>query len=144
MELSMYRILVAIDGSERADRAAQFAIDLAKRIGEVEIHTLNVQDPVEESQTHGLAREAIQKHRETLATSASANALAAIRAAGVTCTFDWRFGDPAHVIVDFAENRHCNLIVMGTQGAGAIDNLLLGSVAQQTLHITSVPVTLVR
>ncbi len=56
----------------------EFAIDLAKRIDDAELHLVNVQEPAEESQTHGLARDAIRQHRETLAvaTGATAKALA--------------------------------------------------------------------
>jgi nucleotide-binding universal stress UspA family protein len=140
----MYRILVAVDGSERADRAARFAIDLAKRVDGVEIRLVNVQDPVEESQTHGLARDAIHKHREQLAVAAGATARAMVEGAGLRCTFEWHLGDAARVIVDEAENAQCALIVMGVQGAGAIQNLLLGSVASKALQLSSVPITLVR
>jgi nucleotide-binding universal stress UspA family protein len=140
----MYRILVAVDGSERADRAAAFAVELARRVGDGELRLVNVQDPVEESQTHGLARDAIHKHRETLAIAAAEKAKSMAEAAGIRCLFEWHFGDAAHVISDLASSSSCNLIVMGTQGAGAIQNLLLGSVAEKTLHLTSVPVTLVR
>jgi nucleotide-binding universal stress UspA family protein len=140
----MYRILVAMDGSEEANRAAQFAVDLAQRISESEILVLNVQDPVEESQTHGLAHDAIIKHREQLAQGTAAQALAVIEKAGIRCQFDWSFGDPAHTIAEQARIRNCNLIVMGTHGTGRLANVLLGSVAQSTVHLSMVPVALVR
>lgn len=140
----MYRILVAIDGSETADRAARFAVDLAKRIDGAQLHLVNVQDPVEESQTHGLGRDAIRQHRQTLAVAAGSAAKAMVENAGLTCTFDWHFGEPAHVLADQAGSMQCQLIVMGTRGAGSIQNLLLGSVAQKTLHLSSVPVALVK
>jgi len=140
----MYRILVAVDGSERADRAAQFAIDLAGRVADAELHLVNVQDPVEESQTHGLARDAIQKHRETLALATGAAASAMAARAGVRCTFVWHFGEPARVICDVANSAPCNLISMGTQGAGAVQSLILGSVAQKALQLSTVPITLVK
>jgi len=140
----MYRILVAVDGSERANRAAQFGVDLAKQVGDAAIVLVNVQDPVEESQTHGLARDAIRQHREKLAVDAGAAARAMVERAGIGCTFEWRFGDPAHVLVDEARDKQCDLIVMGTQGVGAIKSLMLGSVAQKALHLASVPITFVK
>jgi nucleotide-binding universal stress UspA family protein len=140
----MYRILVGIDGSEHADRAAQFAVDLAKRIDGAELQLINVQEPPEESQTHGLARDAIRQHRETLAVATGTTAKAMAAAAGVPCTFEWHFGDPAEVLVNAAHSMKCALIVMGSRGAGAIQNLLLGSAAQKALHLSSVPVTLVK
>jgi nucleotide-binding universal stress UspA family protein len=140
----MYRILVPVDGSKHAERAAAFAVDLARRIGDAELLLINVQEPVEESQTHGLARDAIQRHRETLAVDAAAAATAIAGSAAVGCGFEWRFGDPADVIADVASTRGCDLIAMGTHGTGAIRALLIGSVAQRTLNATSVPVVLIR
>lgn len=140
----MYRILVGVDGSEHADRAAQFAIDLAKRIDDAELQLVNVQEPAEESQTHGLARDAIRQHRETLAVATGATAKTLAAAAGVPCSFEWHFGDPAEVLANVASSTECALIVMGSRGSGAIQNLLLGSVAQKALHLASEPVTLVK
>lgn len=140
----MNRILVAIDGSEPARRAAQFAADLARRLGGCELLLLNVQEPVEEMQTHGLAREAIHEHREKLAREASAGARATMEQSGVPFTFDWRFGDPAQIIAQTARDSGCSLIVMGTRGADPIENLLLGSVAYKTLHLATLPVTLIK
>jgi nucleotide-binding universal stress UspA family protein len=143
-ETAVYRILVAVDGSERADRAARFAIDLARRVGDAQLHLVNVQDPVDESQTHGLGRDAIRQHRGSIAAATASTAKALAERAGVRCSFDWHFGEPARVLADIASSTQCNVLVMGTQGAGAIQNLLLGSVAQRTLHLSSVPVALVR
>jgi len=140
----MYRILVAMDGSEPANRAAQHAADLARRVSGSEIVLLNVQEPVEEMQTHGLARAAISEHREKLAREASAAARAAIERSGVPYKFEWRFGDPAQAIAAAVRESGCNMIVMGTRGAGPIENLLIGSVAYKTLHIAAVPVTLIK
>lgn len=140
----MKRILVAIDGSEAAQRAVAFAAGLAQRPGGGDIVLLNVQDPVEEMQTHGLARDAIREHREMLARGVGARAQAAVQAFGVPVTFEWRFGDAAQAIVATARERGCDMIVMGTRGAGPLENLLIGSVAFKTLHIASVPVTLVK
>lgn len=141
----MVRILVPVDGSKAADRALQQAIAIAQRSGrDSEIRLFNVQEPVEEMQTHGLARDAILAHRDKLARDASVRARALLKKAGVRCSFEWRFGEPAQTIVRAARRAGCDMIVMGTRGAGALENLLLGSVAYKTLHLSKIPVTLVR
>jgi len=53
-------------------------------------------------------------------------------------------GDPESVIVREAEERHCDLIVMGTTGRGGIGRLLLGSVAEHVSRKAHCPVLLVR
>ncbi len=140
----MVRILVPVDGSEAAVRAARFAAGMAANAGGGEIVLLNVQEPVEELQTHGLAREAIRAHRDELAREAATAASAALERSGIAFRFEWRFGDPARAIVEAAREARCDLIVMGTRGAGPIESLLLGSVAYKVLHIAELPVTLVK
>jgi nucleotide-binding universal stress UspA family protein len=140
----MHRILVPVDGSESAERAASHAAEMAKRLGGCSIRLLNVQDPIEEMQTHGLAREAIAAHREQLAREAATGARAAVERTGVPFTFEWCFGDPSKSIVRAARDAGCDAIVMGTRGAGALESLLIGSVAYKVLHIADVPVTLVK
>jgi nucleotide-binding universal stress UspA family protein len=43
-----------------------------------------------------------------------------------------------------AREEHAAQIIMGTRGLGGVRGLLLGSVATQLLHMTDVPVTLVK
>src|SRR5688572_9694918 len=53
-------------------------------------------------------------------------------------------GDAEMVIVREAEERRCDLIVMGTTGRGGIGRLLLGSVAEHVARKAHCPVLLVR
>ena len=53
------------------------------------------------------------------------------------------FGDPAAVIVDFAQRSRCSEIVIGTRGLGALKGLLLGSVTTKVIHLSKIPVTVV-
>ena len=52
--------------------------------------------------------------------------------------------DRRHSIVSCAETLGCDGIVMGTRGMGAIGNLVAGSVATKVIHLTKLPVTLVK
>ncbi|WP_432720231.1 universal stress protein [Jeongeupia wiesaeckerbachi] len=53
-------------------------------------------------------------------------------------------GNLARAIVDEADKWQAQLIVMGTHGYGGLTHLLLGSVAEGVMHITPMPVLLVR
>jgi nucleotide-binding universal stress UspA family protein len=53
-------------------------------------------------------------------------------------------GSPSRKIVRYAEQERCDLIIMGTHGRGGIDRLLLGSVAEQVVRSSDVPVLTMR
>lgn len=53
-------------------------------------------------------------------------------------------GEPAPTIVQFAQTHHCELIAMGTRGLSDMESLVLGSVARKVLHLSHVPVLMVR
>ena len=55
-----------------------------------------------------------------------------------------RIGQSAEEIAACAQELGCDGIVMGTRGMGAIAGLALGSVATKVVHLTRVPVTLVK
>jgi nucleotide-binding universal stress UspA family protein len=48
------------------------------------------------------------------------------------------------VLVKYAAEQQCDLIVMGTHGRTGLDHLLLGSVAEGVAHMAAVPLLLVR
>lgn len=52
-------------------------------------------------------------------------------------------GDPAGVIIQTATEQHCDLIVMGTHGHGAIVDALLGSTARSVVRKSKIPVLVI-
>jgi nucleotide-binding universal stress UspA family protein len=47
-------------------------------------------------------------------------------------------------LVKYAEEKGCDGIIMGTRGLGPIGNLVMGSVATKVIHLTTLPVTLIK
>lgn len=140
----MYRILAAIDGSEHADRVVEHLERLAGSGAALEVLLLNVQPEIVDWQTHGLARESMLAHRRQLGAQASENAGKRLDDAGIPFRLRIDLGDPARTIAGVAAEERCDGIVMGTRGAGAIPELILGSVASKVVHLAAVPVTLVK
>jgi nucleotide-binding universal stress UspA family protein len=54
------------------------------------------------------------------------------------------YGEPASAIVDAAQARKVDLIVMTTHGRSGLGRLVLGSVAETVLRATRTPILLVR
>ena len=53
-------------------------------------------------------------------------------------------GDPEEQIIDFAEKRPCDLIILGCRGFGPLRGIILGSVSQKVLYSTQCPVLIVK
>ena len=53
-------------------------------------------------------------------------------------------GNPVEEIIKNAEERNCDLIVMGTHGQGTLADVMLGSTAQRVIRRSKIPVLVVR
>ena len=53
-------------------------------------------------------------------------------------------GTPAEVIVETAQEKNCDLIVMGTYGHGTFTDVLVGSTAKWVIKNSPIPVLIVR
>ena len=63
---------------------------------------------------------------------------------GVAITVRHEKGPVAVTIAKLAEELRATQIVMGARGLGGVRGLLLGSVTTQVVHLSNVPVTLVK
>jgi len=142
----MHKFLVPIDGSDHAARALQYALRLAKEIGPVALHIVtvhpepNVYGEIQVYVTVERMAELQRRHSEDIL----APALSAAREAGVEHTSEILVGNTASMIVECAAAQSCDGVIMGTQGRGAVESLLMGSVAIKVVHLTELPVTLVK
>ena len=62
----------------------------------------------------------------------------------IEITHELAKGDPVEEIVRVANEKHCDLIVMGTHGRTGLSRLILGRVAEQVLRKASCPVLSVK
>jgi nucleotide-binding universal stress UspA family protein len=138
------KVLLAVDGSECAVRAAGFLVQLlAGR--EAQVTLVNVQPPVAYADL--LSAETRTRVDELIAERgrrAAREALEVLAAAGIPGNLKVLSGDAAPVIVSTARQLGCGLIIIGTHGLGALAGLALGSVAIKVVHLAEVPVTVVK
>lgn len=55
-----------------------------------------------------------------------------------------REGEPASAIVQVAQERNCDLIVLGSHGRTGLERVLLGSIAEQVMRHSLCPVLIVK
>ncbi|QXL84200.1 universal stress protein [Comamonas sp. NLF-1-9] len=141
----MLRILVAVDGSERALDAVRFALRLVQD-GALQATLVlgHVQEEASllELATHdadAIAQASVQAGQDLMA-----SAVALVTAAGVPLQTEIALGSPAAALADMAETSGCALIIVGARGLGGLRGTLLGSVSQALVRDATVPVTVVK
>ena len=142
----MLKLLVATDGSDNANRVIDHVIKQAGRYREpVEVHLLNVQLPLAGVNIKlFISREDLNAYYHDESMAALKSGREKLDAAGIKHTFHIGVGGPAEVIVQYAEDKQCEQIVMGSRGLGTVSNLVLGSVATKVISLAKVPVLLVK
>ena len=139
------RLLLPVDGSEVSLRAVEH---LVRHYGEFrdkpEVHLLNVQSPLHGDVTSFVSRDQVEQFHLEQGSAALAAARARLEAGGVGHEHHVMVGEPAHVIAHFVRERRIDQVIMGTHGRGALAGLLMGSVVAKTLHLSPVPVLLVK
>lgn len=140
----MKKILMPVDGSDCALRAVKHVIGLAPNLNNVELHLINVQAPLPSDVSRFISADDIKSFHQEEAKKELQSARDALDAAGVTYQVHIVVGDPAQSIARFAEENGCDQIVMGTHGRTGLAGAVMGSVATKTLHLSKVPVLVVK
>jgi nucleotide-binding universal stress UspA family protein len=139
-------ILVAVDGSEHAERALAEAIDLARlanatltlvtavpdasMLGAGAVFAYAVDYDSIQNDLHSQYRDLLDSEKAKVPPEVDSRALLLE-------------GRPSRAILDEVESGGHDLVVMGSRGRGGLRSLMLGSASQEVLHASPVPVLVV-
>jgi nucleotide-binding universal stress UspA family protein len=123
-------ILLADDGSQHSQAAIRLLCDLPVP-AETKIFAITVFTPLQSSD-HARFRQTLETTRACLANK------------GLNVSSELQLGYPAEKIIEYAENLHPDLIILGAKGLRATLGILLGGVAQQVVEYANWPVLVVR
>jgi nucleotide-binding universal stress UspA family protein len=127
------RMLVAIDGSEHAEKALEYAVEIAQKHG-AKITVLHV----EEAKLLRLEPKAIEGIGECILLDA------ATKIKEVEFDKKLEFGSPAQTIIKVAKKEDYDLIVIGSRGLSSVKRFFLGSVSDDVSMHAQCSVMIVR
>ena len=129
------RILVTLDGSELAELALPYAECLAKTFGS-DIILLSIIESTDSEYQH-MYQLYVEKMAALVKHNIESNPTATVEPVILS-------GKPAKEIIDYAEQNDVRLIIIASHGHTGIKSWAMGSVANNVLERTSVPILLVR
>ena len=140
--MQINKIMVPVDGSEYATRAARYATDMA-RLMDSEILLIHCHKPfpaiLGEPYFQKAINKILKKSSELLDPYKKI-----VQDAGVTVTDRILEGPAAQAICEVAKIEKIDLIVMGCRGRNDLEGLLLGSCTHRVLKTAPCPVLVVR
>lgn len=137
--MKINHILVPTDFSGPAREATDYALELARAFGASITLFHVIEDPVVYVPALG-GYTPQPKDFEEFSDAALAEWVVAEDAPELTIHREWKHGHPVSSILDYATEHSCDMIVMGTQGRGALSHLLIGSVAERIVRKAKCPV----
>ena len=142
----MTTLLIPVDGSDYSLKAVDYAAYRARESKTpIEVHLLNVQMALASVNVKlFVSTESLESYYRDEGHRSLEAPLARAKSAGLNVTSHIGVGDPAKIIIDYVADKKADEIVMGSHGRGALAGAFVGSVAQKVVHLSSVPVVLVK
>jgi len=139
------QILIATDGSETANEAADFGIEMIGCSG-AKVYAVYVIDttPYRSVPLDQIWSKETLDEFEKAGHEATSYVERIGKAAGVEVESRVLRGHPAEKIVSFAEDNNIDMIIVGSLGKGGYERVLLGSVSEKVVRHAKVPVMVVR
>jgi nucleotide-binding universal stress UspA family protein len=138
------RIIVGVDGSEPAQRAARRAFAMASRLGDsvTLVHVLPpppiFSEPAVVLNIAELERRIYESGKAALEKVETEG-----RAAGVQVDSQLLSGPAAEVIAEAAKGEDVDFVIVGSRGRTLVGSILLGGTAHRLAHICKKPVMIV-
>jgi nucleotide-binding universal stress UspA family protein len=138
-------IIAAVDGSEQSDRAAALAASLA-RTHDARLILVTVVRPPEgwwgvtgEPPTPAALSEALITGQKRILSEVEKS----IDLHDVEYTTLEELGDPTSAILALCERERADLLIVGRRGAGVVERMVIGSVADRLAHHARCPLLIV-
>ena len=150
----MKKVIIALDYDPTAQKVAEVGYEFARSMG-AEVLLLHViADPVYYSSTDYspimgftgyLNTDPLQLNSVEVLKSASINFLSKTRShlGDTSVEIMVEEGETADTILKVAKKYHADVIVMGSHSRKWLENIIMGSVAEAVLHLTSIPLYLI-
>ena len=145
------KILVPLDGSKLAECVLPNVEELAAKL-DAEVAFISVthrvqgywpfDDPSQPNETRLVPQGTCS--REEHATNYLNTAAKGLEEKGIKVTKEVVCGQPAQEIIFYANDNHCDLIIMSTHGRSGLSKLTHGSVVRKVLKLALIPVMVIR
>jgi nucleotide-binding universal stress UspA family protein len=142
--LTLKKLLVAFDGSPYSMKAFDFALELSN-LSPVPSHDIivlpvvQVPEPADLVEVDAIIDTATQ-HYEDMFKELRQKGVAA----NVPITTEIAVGHPADQIVHYADEKGCDMVILGHRGKSLMDRWKLGSVSKRVTSYAPCTVTIVR
>lgn len=137
-------VIAAVDGSDQSVAAARTAVEIARDSG-AKLTFITVVRPPEgwwglegAPPSPEVLAEAIAGGRRELN-----SLISTLEVADLEVDTAEELGDPAGKIIDLAEQTGADLLVIGRRGAGLVERMMMGSVADRLAHNAPCPLLIV-
>ena len=138
-------VVVGVDGSDQSRHAARVGADIARKNDAV-LHLVTIVRPPEgwwgivgsPPTPSALSRSLSEAQGEILDSVIGDLDLSDIEVVQIEDV-----GDPARMLLEYAHQVDADVMVIGRRGAGLIERIMLGSVANRIVHDSGCPVLLV-
>jgi len=140
------KILLGYDGSEPSKKALAKAVELTKEF-EAELFIVAVVRPFEFAAIDYIPPEDIEEYeKEELLKEKTylSEAEQYARDKGIEPFTKILEGEPAEELMDFADEKNCDLIIVGYRGKGGFKKMLLGSTAGNLVKYANQSVLVVK
>ena len=141
-------IVVGTDGSDTAKEAVKQATELASTLG-AKVFLVSAYEPVPEGRLRDERQDVpadlqwMVNPREDVESTLKEGA-DGIKSSGVEAETFAREGDPADAILDVAQEKGADLIVVGNKGMSGAKRFVLGSVPNKVSHHAPCSVMIIR
>lgn len=135
------KLLVPTDFSTCADHALNYAANLGRRTGH-DLRLLHVYAPLDLANTAMISyiEQEVEEAQKDIKDKLHRICMTTAEKNNISCSHNVRIGALTENILAEAEESHCKLIVMGTEGASGLNKLLFGSRTSSVIESSDFPV----